>query len=132
MDLFINKYQESSIAEILKESYEKEDWNTLYEKDVNNLQIFVDDPDNTSYGIEEQLISYFTVRATYEELKLLKDIKSKPFIQNTISESILPTIYDKFTGSSLEQWETMTKRYGREGFYVNGIKNTDTKCRIYG
>ena len=117
MDVFINKYLESSInSENLKESYEKEDWNTLYEKDINNLQIFVDDPDTTSKGIEEQEISYFTIRATYEELKLLKDIKSKPFIQNTISESFLPTIYDNFTGSSLEQWETMTKRYGREGF----------------
>lgn len=117
MDVFINKYLESSInSENLKESYEKEDWNTLYEKDINNLQIFVDDPDTTSYGIEEQLISYFTIRATYEELKLLKDIKSKPFIQNTISESFLPTIYDNLTGSSLVQWETMTKRYGREGF----------------
>ena len=66
MDVFINKYLESSInSENLKESYEKEDWNTLYEKDVNNLQIFVDDPDTTSKGIEEQEISYFTIRATY-------------------------------------------------------------------
>lgn len=117
MDLFIDRYQEASINYVnLKESYEKEDWNTLYEKDINDLQIFVDEPDNTSKGIEEQQLSYFTIRATYEEIKLLKDLNSKPFIQNTIYESSLPTIYDKFTGSSLEQWEAMTNRYGREGF----------------
>lgn len=117
MDLMIKRYQESSTNyKNLKKSYEKEDWETLYERDMNNLQIFIDDPDGSSIAIEEQLISNFTIRATYEEIKILKENNSKPFIQNTIHENFLPTIYDNFTGSSLEQWESKTKRFGREGF----------------
>ena len=116
-DRDIDHYQEAIVNyEKLKKSFEEEDWETLYEKDFNEMQIFIDDPNGAVYKIEEQELSNFTIRATYEEIKILKENKSKPFIQNTIYQSFLPTIYDDFTGSSLEQWESETKRYGREGF----------------
>ncbi len=117
MDSFISRYLESiANYEKMIEAYEQEDWMFLHEKDIDSLQIFVDEPEAATYGIEEQLVSYFTLRATYEELKLLKDIDSKPFVQNMTSQPLLATIYDDFTGTSLEQYQTMTKRYGQEGF----------------
>ncbi|WP_342560205.1 ABC transporter permease [Psychrobacillus sp. FSL W7-1457] len=117
MDSLINRSLESiANSEKMIEAYEQENWMFLHEKDIDSLQIFVEDPDTTSYGIEEQLVSYFTLRATYEELKLLKDIDSKPFVQNTTSLPLIATIYDDFTGTSLEQYQITTKRYGQEGF----------------
>ncbi|MCM3357864.1 ABC transporter permease [Psychrobacillus sp. MER TA 171] len=117
MDSFIHRNLESiANYEKMIEAYEQEDWMFLHEKDIDSLQIFVNEPEAATYGIEEQLVSYFTLRATYEELKLLKDINSKPFVQNTTSLPLLATIYDDFTGTSLEQYQITTKRYGQEGF----------------
>ena len=117
MDSFINRNLESiANYEKMIEAYKQEDWLFLHEKDIDSLQIFVEDPEAATYGIEEQLVSHFTLRGTYEELKLLKDINSKPFVQNTTTQPLLATIYDDFTGTSLEQYQIMTKRYGREGF----------------
>lgn len=117
MERLVSEYQLSSEKTKQKKIfYENREWKIFHERDLDNLQVFIDNPDTAEIRIEEQPISYFTLRATYEETKILNEIDSKPYIQNTINQSYLPTIYDNLTGSSLKQWETQTKRYAREGF----------------
>ncbi|MGD6890958.1 ABC transporter permease subunit [Bacillus mobilis] len=99
-------------------NYSQGNWQDIYEKNINDLQFMFKSSKGSNsfpYAIEKQYISLFTARATLEELVLLKKIKAEPFIQNTIHIPFLFTIYDQFTGSSLEQWEKSTMRYGTTG-----------------
>lgn len=99
-------------------NYSQGKWQDIYEENINHLQFMFKSSKGTNtfpYAIEKQNISLFTPRATLEELLLLKKNKAEPFIQNTIHTPFLFTIYDQFTGSSLEQWEKSTMRYGTTG-----------------
>ncbi|BCD30420.1 MULTISPECIES: ABC transporter permease subunit [Bacillus] len=117
--LAIQEYQQSlSKKNKWITNYSQGNWQDLYEENVNQLQFMFKSSKGTNsfpLVIEKQNISLFTPRATLEELVLLKKIKAEPFIQNTIHTPFLFTIYDQFTGSSLEQWEKSTMRYGTTG-----------------
>ncbi|WP_188386022.1 ABC transporter permease [Ornithinibacillus halotolerans] len=101
--------------EVLKNLYVNESWNAILQKEIDSLTYLVENPDISSYSIEEQAISHFTIRASFEEKQLLMENEIVPFIQNDIHVGFLPTVYDNFTGNSLEQWESMTRRYGTTG-----------------
>ncbi|MGH1295587.1 ABC transporter permease subunit [Bacillus pretiosus] len=117
--LAIQEYQQSlSKKNKWITNYSQGNWQDIYEENINQLQFMFKSSKGTNsfpLVIEKQNISLFTPRATLEELLLLKKIKAEPFIQNTIHTPFLFTIYDQFTGSSLEQWEKSTMRYGTTG-----------------
>lgn len=117
--LAIQEYQQSlSKKNKWITNYSQGNWQDIYEENINQLQFMFKSSKGTNsfpLVIEKQNISLFTPRATLEELVLLKKIKAEPFIQNTIHTPFLFTIYDQFTGSSLEQWEKSTMRYGTTG-----------------
>lgn len=99
-------------------NYSQGNWQAIYEENINHLQFMFKSSKGTNsfpLVIEKQNISLFTPRATLAELLLLKKNKVEPFIQNTIYTPYLFTIYDQFTGISLEQWEKSTTRYGTTG-----------------
>lgn len=112
-------------AEIKKGNYLHEEWNKIYQSEIPELKNWVEHYDTVGYAIEEQLISSFTARATLEEISLIVKNDVEPFIQNTKYNHFLPTIYDHFTGSALEQWEEITKRYSTTGlsFLYQMIQN---------
>ncbi|MEG7844117.1 ABC transporter permease subunit [Bacillus mobilis] len=117
--LAIQEYQQSlSKKNKWITNYSQGNWQDIYEENINQLQFMFKSSKGTNsfpLVIEKQNISLFTPRATLEELVLLKKIKAEPFIQNTIHTPFLFTIYDQFTGSSLDQWEKSTMRYGTTG-----------------
>ncbi|WAA09968.1 ABC transporter permease [Fervidibacillus albus] len=102
-----------------KEYFANEDWTHLIDRHIRSLEPFVEDYDTLGYHIEETQISLFTLRATLEEKQRLQKYDIVPFIQSTTypNDTFLPTIYDDFSGNALEEWEKMTERYGRFGFY---------------
>ncbi|WAA09853.1 ABC transporter permease [Fervidibacillus albus] len=116
-NMMVSFQKSSENAKQDKEYFANEDWAHLIERELRNLEAFKEDPNISSYAIEDQLISVFTLRATLEERQRLQKYGIAPFIQNTTGTNYLPTIYDDFSGITLEEWEKMTKRYGRFGFY---------------
>ena len=116
-DRMIHHYEESSKEYLAtKNAYETKDWSFLYQRDLEFLSTLMYEPEFNKYFIEEQPVSNFTIRANFEERTLLKDTNQTPMLQNDPNDLFLATVYDEFTGSALEQWNTMTKRFGTEGF----------------
>jgi ABC-2 type transport system permease protein len=108
------RYQE------LRDAYVNEEWDVLYQNDIEYLEIFAYPPpgEPASYNFEDHEISNFTLRASLEERKYMLEHEIDPFIQSTTSNMMLSTVYeDFFTERTQELWEEETSRYGREGSY---------------
>ncbi|WP_062354406.1 ABC transporter permease [Bacillus kwashiorkori] len=119
------QFQIEATKEVLKknkvmlEGFSSEDWSKVYPIQVENLQLIfqnIDSTMNSPYWIQEQGGSWFTVRATLEERKLLNEINAESFIQADIQRPFIRTIYEKFSGSAVNEWKDMTVRYGVTGF----------------
>jgi len=105
-----------------KVNYSEGNWKEFYQEEINQLQPAVSQLGSvltSPIKIEDQSISWFTLRATLAEMKQIGENDVEPFIQNSVSviNPYLSTIYDQFTGSAKKQWENGTKRYGIFGLY---------------
>ncbi|WAA12800.1 ABC transporter permease [Fervidibacillus halotolerans] len=116
-NMMVSFQKSSENAKQDKEYFANEEWTYLIEEDIRSLEPLIEDSAFSAHYIEDQPISMFTVRATLEEKQRLQKYDIVPFIQNTTYTNYLPTIYDDFSGSTLEEWEKITERYGRFGFY---------------
>lgn len=104
----------------LKEDYLNGEWDSIYQDMLYYLEYAAyPEPHGEVYSIsyEEQEISNFTLRASYDQIDYLMKHQIDPLVQNTTTSMFLPTIYDNFSGNALELWEKDTSRYGKEGFY---------------
>lgn len=102
-----------------KEEYINEKWEGIYQ-DIQEELKYAAYPtvgEIHSIAFEEQEISNFTLRASYEEVSYLLAHQITPFVQNTTNSMYLPTVYDEFNGRTLELWEEQTSRYAKQGFY---------------
>ncbi|BAC12229.1 hypothetical conserved protein [Oceanobacillus iheyensis HTE831] len=103
----------------LKEAYKNGEWSNIYKGNLEGLEILAypppDQPSGSSF--EEQPISNFTLRASYEEIKYLLEHNIDSFGSKSPDSMFLPTIYDDFSGNTLEKWEESTKRYSKQGIY---------------
>ncbi|WP_052360592.1 ABC transporter permease [Oceanobacillus manasiensis] len=100
-------------------AFEEEDWRTILEGDISDLQFQFDSSygtDTPGHDIEGQDTNWFTFRATLEEKQFQLENNLNPMIQNETDIAFLPTVYDNFTGRALEAWDNMTKRYGTTGY----------------
>ncbi|GGE85676.1 ABC transporter permease subunit [Priestia taiwanensis] len=106
----------------LLQSYGEKDWQefnkVMLEK--SSSKEIVEQPDGIVHVVAlegGQEISPFTARSTLEELKWLAKTEVEPFaqIKTMHDEPFLSTIYDDFTGTALEQWEELKKRYATTG-----------------
>ncbi|RDW20064.1 hypothetical protein CWR48_04895 [Oceanobacillus arenosus] len=103
-----------------KAEYENKEWDRVIQQQVDFLEIFAYPPpgQGASFGFEGELISNFTLRATYEEMNYLLSHKIEPFTQNIYGGTMVKTtIYDDFGGRLLEEWKKYTTRYGEQGVY---------------
>lgn len=120
LNLMIEGYQQRmKETEELIEAYRKEDWERILSEQINGLEELIVNTDSYFAGgsyIEDELIPWFTIRATLNEKQLLAENDVVPFVQKDINDDFIPTIYEQFTGKALEQWETQTKRYATTGF----------------
>lgn len=103
----------------LKESYMNGEWNLIYQDTQKHLELAAYPPPNEIHSIfiEEQELSNFTLRASYEEVSYLMEHQIDPFVQYTTSSMYYPTVYDDFSGRTLTLWEEQTRRYGKQGLY---------------
>ncbi|MCG3087705.1 ABC transporter permease [Sporosarcina cyprini] len=95
-------------------------WAAITQKQYEQLDRDVAISKSQNYPVHsmmDQMVSMFTVRATAEELRLLAETGDEPLIQMNSITPFHPTLYDRFTGKTLELWEDTTKRYGMPGFY---------------
>ncbi|HEY4602166.1 MAG TPA: hypothetical protein VIG73_12935 [Cerasibacillus sp.] len=104
---------------MMKEAYQNEDWKKIFQHELKQLKLFAYPPpeEPADANFENQEITNFTLRASYEEVKYMLENDIKPFMQNITTNMYLPTIYDSFSGRTLALWQEETKRYGREGIY---------------
>ncbi|WP_042220664.1 ABC-2 family transporter permease [Oceanobacillus manasiensis] len=110
----VEKYQSA------KKSYVDEEWEVLYQRELDSLETYAypSQYENAVFIAEGGgEITNFTLRATFEERKYMLDHKIDPFIQNTIYDMYLRTAYEDFDSKTLEIWEEMTDRYGKQGIY---------------
>lgn len=116
---YANQQREKYIS--LKQSFMEEDWQPIYQEQVDKFDPYVNpSPDQPAAFLvfEDQEVTDFTKRASYEHFKYVKDYNVEPFTKDMASAYIFyPTIYDEFEGRSLELWQSSTKRYGKQGFY---------------
>lgn len=103
----------------LKESYQAEEWEVLYQEELDRLEFLAYPPpeEPVIYSFEDGEVTNFTLRATYEERKYMQKHQIDPFIQNTTFEMILNTVYEDFSGRTLKLWEEATNRYAKQGVY---------------
>lgn len=104
--------------EDLKIAYDSSDWNYIYSADLEEMQMIVENPMEAQVSIEEQRVDHFTLRATYEEKQQLLDRGLIPPAQDIFLFSLMPTLYNEFTGFSAAQWEQQTERYGTVGWNI--------------
>lgn len=104
---------------MMKEAYQNEDWKKIFQHELKQLKLFAYPPpeEPADAYFENQEITNFTLRASYEEVKYMLENDIQPFMQNITTNMYLPTIYDDFSGRTLALWQEETKRYGREGIY---------------
>ncbi|WP_233260434.1 hypothetical protein [Paenisporosarcina sp. OV554] len=108
----IKKYEELKIA------YDSGDWDYIYSADLEGMQLVVENPQEAQVSIEEQRVDHFTLRASYEEKQQLLERGLIPLAQEVFFNSLMPTLYNEFTGYSAAQWEQMTERYGTVGWNI--------------
>ncbi|CEG26221.1 DUF4200 domain-containing protein [Bacillus sp. B-jedd] len=118
-EMEIQHFQEKlEIYQKMKMNFANDNWKDIYQEYINTIQpSLLQHSLNSPISIEEQPISWFTLRATLAEMEEIKKRNVEPFIQNTIYTPYLSTIYDEFTGSSIKKWEADTRRYGVSGLY---------------
>lgn len=104
--------------EDLKIAYDSGDWNYVYSADLEGLQRLVENPMEAELSIEEQRVDNFTLRASYEEKQQLLEKALTPPTQDVLLYSLLPTLYDEFTGYSAARWEQLSQRYGTLGWNI--------------
>ncbi|MGB3260993.1 hypothetical protein [Paenisporosarcina sp.] len=108
----IKKYEDLKIA------YDSGDWDYIYSSDLDGLQMVVENPMEAQLSIEEQRVDHFTLRASYEEKQQLLEKGLIPPAQDIFLYSLMPTLYNEFTGFSAAQWEQMTERHGTVGWNI--------------
>ena len=104
--------------EDLKIAYDSGDWDYIYSSDLDGLQMVVENPMEAQLSIEEQRVDHFTLRASYEEKQHLLEKGLIPPAQDIFFYSLMPTLYNEFTGFSATQWEQQTERYGTVGWNI--------------
>ena len=95
------------------EDYTTGNWQNIFQEDLAYLEDAV--AGHASIGIEEQNVGNFTIRVTKEETEWLLERGLEPVAHKPNFYFFHPTIYDQFTGKSLEAWNGLTKRYGETG-----------------
>lgn len=108
----IKKYEKLKIA------YDIGDWDYLYSTDLERMQLFVENPMEAQLSIEEQRVDHFTLRASFEEKQQVLEKGLIPPAQDIFLYSLMPTLYNEFTGFSATQWEQLTERYGTVGWNI--------------
>lgn len=120
IDLIMDGYEgNKELKQEKLKALEGKDWQTILKGEISELNFLFEEGAGATtppISIEDQDGSWFTLRATLEEKQYLLDNQIIPFVQNTTNIAFLPTVYDNFTGKSLEQWEKMTYRYGVTGY----------------
>lgn len=101
-----------------QEAYFAGDWKTFYQKDLEKLEFTLDPANGASMGVEDQTISNFTLRVAREEKLALLESGADPLLQPTTFYSMMPTLYDDFTGFALTSWSTSTNRIGTDGWTI--------------
>ncbi|MGB2991336.1 MAG: hypothetical protein WBB47_01765 [Paenisporosarcina sp.] len=108
----IKKYEKLKIA------YDIGDWDYIHSTDLEGMQLFVENPMEAQVSIEEQRVDHFTLRASFEEKQQLLEKGLIPPAQDIFLYSLMPTLYNEFTGYSAARWEQMTERYGTVGWNI--------------
>lgn len=108
--------RENKIAE--RQQYYARDWERFYQGDIENLEFILDPVNDASMGIEDQNVSNFTLRVAREEKLALLESGADPLLQNPRTYSMMPTLYDNFTGFALSSWEMSTTRIGTNGWTI--------------
>lgn len=101
----------------LKQDYQSGNYETILQDQLESSEWIVDPHIEGAYGIADQYVSDFTLRASYAENQYLVEKQIEPFVQNTTHFMFLKTAYDDFTGPSLESWENQTSRYSTQASY---------------
>lgn len=100
-----------------KQAYQSGNYDTILQDQLEASEWIVDPHIEGAYGIEDQYVSDFTLRASYAKNQYLVEKQIEPFVQNTTHFMFLKTVYDDFTGPSLESWESQTSRYSTQASY---------------
>ena len=110
----IERYNNAILwRELWLKDYTKGNWQNIFQEDIEYLEEVLSG--NAGLGVEEQNVVTFTIRASKEETEWLMKHKLEPVAHETNYYFLHPTIYDQFTGKSLEAWKNLTKRYGETG-----------------
>ena len=95
------------------EDYTTSNWQSIFQEDIAQLEEV--EAGHAGIGVEEQNVGNFTIRVTKEETEWLMEQELEPVAHDSHFFFFHPTIYDQFTGKSLEAWKKLTKRYGETG-----------------
>lgn len=101
-----------------QEAYYARDWEGFYQNDIQNFDFLLDPVNYASYSIEEQDVTNFAIRVARDEKLALIESGATPLLQQVRSYSMMPTLYDRFTGYSLSSWTLQTNRVGTEGWTI--------------
>ena len=89
--------------------YTTGNWQNLFQEDIEQFEDAI--AGHGGFGVEEQNVGSFTIRASKEETEWLMEHELEPVAHDSHFFFFHPTIYDQFTGKSLEAWKKLTKRY---------------------
>ena len=105
---------------MMKEAYQNEDWKKIFQHELKQLKLFAYPPpeEPADAYFENQEITNFTLRASYEEVKYMLENDIQPFMQNITTNMYLPTIYDSFSGRTLALWQEETKHMEEKVFTI--------------
>lgn len=103
------------IEEILEGLYNKrnEQWQSIYYYEKIYLTNTINGDQFFAEGLD---ISQFTYRTTLHEVDWLEEHQLKPFIQQTGFYRFLPNAYDNYEGEEEYQWNSLSKRFSKDGF----------------
>lgn len=117
--LLVERYQASLHRfETRRDAYYEGDWQTFYQDDIEGLEFLLEPSNHASYSIEDQDVSNFAIRASLEEKRALIEAEADPLLQRPMNRSMMPTLYDAFTGVSLTSWTMGTTRVGTDGLTI--------------
>lgn len=115
--LMAERYEESYKNLLDKQdAYYARDWESFYQDDIQHLDFILDPANQASFSIEEQDVTNFAIRAARDEKLALIESGADPLLQDPSFYSMMPTLYDKFTGYSLSSWTMQTNRIGTDGW----------------